>query len=260
MKARVGAPREASCARAEAMRVTVSRAGRVAVWDAAASAGGGRAGRRGALCEPPSSSEESEASGSRMRLVVAEGNPQHQGRDRQLDESSQHDDPDPHRHLLADGTTGLCDRVAAASWKAWPRRSPTAGAARGWSPGVSRWRVSVERRSPGGVLGAPGARLRRPLGEAGAARARACGARRQSHRAHVHGGSLGRLPLQRAVAGRRGEPARLACARRRAAAQRGWVDGGCPLRPAGEPPVPAGARALPALEPARARAAEAGAA
>ena len=68
---------------------------------AAATRGCGSSGPPGSAFEPPSSSEESDASGDVHRLVVAERDPQHQRGDRELDQRREQHDPHPQRHRPA---------------------------------------------------------------------------------------------------------------------------------------------------------------
>ena len=88
-------------------------------------------------------------------------------------------------------------------WPQCSRRWRTAGAARAWSNGVSRWRRTAAASFAGQTYwgrGVPG--IRRPPGAAGHRRPGTGRARGQPHRAHVHRRPLGRLALRRAASGR----------------------------------------------------------
>ena len=130
------------------------------------------------------------------------------------------------------------------------RRLPGLPAARRLAgAGGAREAGGVPRR---GVLGPPGARLRRPGRRDRPGRPGPGGPRRQPDRADVHRRPLGRLALRRAAPGRPGEPAHEHAARRRAAARRRLHRRRGPLRPAGQPAHAGGARRVPAVPGARA--------
>src|SRR3984885_15632107 len=87
-------------------------------------------------------------------LVVAIGDPQHQSGQREFDQPREQEDPEPQRHLVADGTTALCNRIEPSGWQSWRPRLRAVAAARDWSPGASRWRMSGVRLSPIRATGA----------------------------------------------------------------------------------------------------------
>ena len=84
-------------------------------------------------------------------------------------------------------------------------------------PRLVEWREKVAREKRAAfrdqdVLGPPDPRLRRPRRARADPRARARRARRQPHRARVHGRPLGRLPLRRPAPHRLRQPAAPRCA------------------------------------------------
>ena len=110
-----------------------------------------------------------------------------------------------------------------------------------------------------GLLGPPGAGLRRSGRARAAARAGARRPRREPHRPHVHRRPVGRLPVRRAARHRVRQPADGGVARRRARAARLLHHRGRALRAAGQQAAAVRARQLPRLARPRARPADRGA-
>ncbi len=239
------------CERAGAEAGRVSRAGHGGGDGGGGHRGWGSSGPPGRAFEPPSSSEES---GHHRRA-----SPGRRGRE------SRASAPAIGSLMSAASSTIKIHIGIALRWyycrvpsratdrpssKRSRRRSPTAGAARGWWPGASRSHASVERRSRDErLLGAPGPRLRRP-----AARACCCSVWRRLRTAPTAPGGCSRATAPATSCSRRlrapaSPTSRLSRRRSDGLRLRGRVDqGGGALRAAREPPDAGGARQLPAVD------------
>ena len=150
-----------------------------------------------------------------------------------------------------------CRATPSGDWPAEIERLPGLSApGRVAGAGRAREACRVPRR---GLLGPPGARLRRPRGTRARARARARGPRCEPHRPGLHRRPVGRLAVRGDAPGRLREPADVGRARRRAPAHRRVRRGRGAVRPAGQQADARGARPVPAVLRARARAARPGA-
>ena len=136
-----------------------------------------------------------------------------------------------------------CNRLAATSSSAGARNRPSAGAARAWSPGVSRSRASDARRSPRRSIGVAPCRA-----SAIPRRACCCSVWRRRRTAETapgvcSRGSLGRLPLRGAVARGLRQPASSRARRDDGLRLSGaWVSAAVRCAPPANRPTPAGAR------------------